>query len=267
MKTYVINLERSVKRRHDMEQQLSRLGIPFEMVRAVDGRALDMHDDARVDPVLSDVVQQRTGGSAEGVAGCALSHAQVYRAVLESTDEYAVVLEDDAVLPSDFPQLVGSVTRAMQGNEVVLLHFASREGCRVRRQGALDVGSSRLLAQPTNGCNLTSSAAYVITRAACRSLATHAVPVRTYPDDWDLFRGEGLIESVRCVVPMAVRHSSQFRSTIDYWEPESTRGRLGAWVERADVPVVKQLLSLRRAHQSKARGWSPSVTFTDAAER
>lgn len=268
MKAYVINLERSVERRRSMERQFSQLnglGMPFEVVPAVDGRTLDMRDRTLVDPGLHEVVRQRTGGGAEGVAGCALSHARVYRKILDTTAPWAAVLEDDAVLPGDFPHLVDTVGRSMQGSEVVLLHYANRQGCRVARQDAIDVGRSRLLARPVAGCDLTSSAAYLITRTACLSLLEGTLPVRTYPDDWAVFCRQGLLQRVRCVVPMPVLHSAHFRSTIDYWEPDSARERLGAWVQRADLPVVKQLLRARRARQFRARGWFPEVTLVDDA--
>lgn len=263
MKIYVINLERSPERRRFMEQQLTSMGTPFEIVPAVDGRTLDMSNRAIVDPALPSVVLQRTGGSPEGVAGCALSHARAYGRILETTDKSAVILEDDAALPKDFPELIASVEQAMGDAEIALLHYANRQGCRVTRRGATDIGRSRLLATPVTDCHLTSSAAYIITRQACRSLLEGAVPVRTYPDDWETFREQGMIQRVRCVVPMAVLHSPDFRTTIDYWKPGSFRERLGARIQQAELPIINRLLSLRRAHEAKGRGWRPHVTFVD----
>ena len=70
MKVYVINMERSVNRRTSMEEQLRKLGVDYEIVKAVDGSQLTddaIHNEGREDDPFS-----------RSEIGCMLSHCKVY---------------------------------------------------------------------------------------------------------------------------------------------------------------------------------------------
>jgi GR25 family glycosyltransferase involved in LPS biosynthesis len=77
---YCINLERSKDRRVFMENEFEREGIDGEFFKACDGRAIGK----------------------DGVFGCAQSHLQVWRDVVEHGYENAIILEDDAKLVPNF---------------------------------------------------------------------------------------------------------------------------------------------------------------------
>jgi glycosyl transferase family 25 len=95
VKTYVINLERRPDRRAAMEEQASRLGLPFHFVRAVDVLG---HDEAEL---RRQARRGPMGDLSTGDICCHLSHRDVWRRIVEGDDEHAAVLEDDAVLAGD----------------------------------------------------------------------------------------------------------------------------------------------------------------------
>ena len=76
----------------------------------------------------------------------------------------------------------------MSGAEVVLLNFHSYRPCRLTRAGAVQLPSSRLLAQLLHEGGAGSTGCYLITREACARMVKTFLPARTVADDWALFR-------------------------------------------------------------------------------
>jgi len=257
-KAYAINLARSQDRRSHILRQLSRTGIGYELVEAVDGRELDLADTSLFDPAL---VCQDT--FRPGAAGCALSHLKVYRKILDDDLDHALVLEDDAMLPDDAPELTAAVVRDMRGAEVVLLNFHSDKPCQVVRTGAVPLPAARRLVCLADEDQASSTGGYVITREACARMLDAFPPLRSQPDAWALFRRTGILDRVRCVVPMPIANSAQFRTTIDFYRPETRQARLREAVARARIPVLYQALALRRSVTFRRSGWTGRTEFID----
>lgn len=99
MKVYCINLERSKERRQNMQAQFKRLSLPFEFINAVDGQALS---DNEVAAVYNKWRTRFCHGKdlTRGEIGCALSHIEFYRRVLEDNSP-VFVLEDDVELGAE----------------------------------------------------------------------------------------------------------------------------------------------------------------------
>ncbi|MCR4267010.1 glycosyltransferase family 25 protein [Nitratireductor sp. ZSWI3] len=95
MKSYVINLDRSVERLDYMRGQFDSLGIGFERIPAVDGSTLEAADFS-TSPLRLPVI------------GCLLSHHAAWRKLLSSEDVFAAVFEDDAILKPEIKPLLTS---------------------------------------------------------------------------------------------------------------------------------------------------------------
>jgi len=228
--------------------QLSKAGVHYEIVNAVDGREVDIGDTRLVDPVFA----ART--PRPGEVGCALSHLEVYRKVLEDGREVACILEDDVVLPSDLGALTDAIAPHMSGAEVVLLNFHSREPLRVTKAGAIQVPSSRHLVPIADVSRVGSTGGYLITREACARMAKTALPAKAVADSWALFHSEGAIDRLRCVVPMPIVQSLVFRTTMNR-RPGSLYAKVRETLADARIPVLPQVLALkRRRHFSYAIG-------------
>jgi glycosyl transferase, family 25 len=97
---FVISLPDS-PRRLSMERQLSRWPGKWTFIDAVDGHALSPSDLEKIyDPKLAEKSYGRPLALPE--IGCALSHRLVYERMLAERLEYALVLEDDAILKDEF---------------------------------------------------------------------------------------------------------------------------------------------------------------------
>ena len=244
MHAYVINLARSVERRAHITAELKKTGLDYEIVTAVDGRELDLSDPAIVDPALASKTV-----SMAGAAGCAMSHLNAYKKMIADGLDAALVLEDDVILPADLGSLADAVADQLAGPEVVLLSYSTPyPPFKLSREGSVNLPSARLLALPVDINQwLMSSGAYIITREACERMVKFLLPVRMHADSWQFFYREGLLDRVRCVVPLPVIKNPRLASTIgSYSLGSGVRGRLAGPFMRRKIPLLHQALSYRR---------------------
>jgi glycosyl transferase family 25 len=252
MRVYVINLARSVDRRAHMTAELGRTGLTYQIITAVDGRTVDLQDSAVVDPTML-----AHNDFPAGTVGCALSHLRAYATILAAGLEHALVLEDDVRLPARLGELLDGVTPHLSGAEVALLNFGGREICRFSTDGAVELPTARRLVLPIDLRPLVNAAAYVITREACERMMARALPLRANADDWQFFYREGLLDRIRCVLPMPVDKNAEFESTIGLYSlGNGLRGRLLRPLLGRRIPVVHRAILRRR--ERILRDWGRS---------
>jgi glycosyl transferase family 25 len=252
MRAYVINLARSLDRRAYITAELRKTGLDYEIITAVDGRDLDLHDSTIIDSSLlaRDLYFA-------GTAGCALSHLRAYQKIVADGLDEALVLEDDVTLPADLDTLVNAVAGHLTGAEVALLNYASQQTLKVSLAGSVDLPSSRQLALPIDVSQLLNAAAYVITGEACKRMVEDELPIRADADEWRFFYREGILDRVRCVLPMAVGKNPKFESTIGLYSlGNGVKARLMGPLVRHKIPLLHQAILYRR--QRIMRQWDRS---------
>ncbi len=99
-KVYYINLDKSVQRRNFMENQFKELNIPLTRMPAVYGKELpqdflknakNQHQILTHFPYLND-----------GEIGLTKTYFDLWKIVAEQKEEFSIILEDDALLTTDF---------------------------------------------------------------------------------------------------------------------------------------------------------------------
>ena len=247
MHAYVINLERSPNRRTYIIDELKKTGLDYEIITGVDGRHLDLLDPTLVDPSLL-----TKSSFPAGVAGSALSHIKVYQKMIADGLNEALVLEDDAALPADLASLADAVAGQLEGAEVALLYYISKDTCKISIEGSVDLSSSQRLALPIDIQQVKSAVAYIITREACERMSRIVPPVRVNADDWWVFYREGALDRLRCVVPLTVGLNHEFRSTIGtYGLGNGIKAAVFEPLLRRKTPFLHQVISHRRQHISR----------------
>jgi glycosyl transferase family 25 len=249
MKAHVINLPRSTDRREHVVTQMAQLGVPYEFVDAVEGRA--MSADERAALVDEAAVAEHPHWLTPGTIGCTLSHRAAYQQILDSGDPVGFVVEDDIVLPSGTAALLDELAGHMQGREAVLLYYRSFEPCAFSDQDAVDLQGGGRLLYPLDVSQPITTAAYLITREACEPLVDLVVPVRAAADSWGYFHEHGAVDRLRCVVPRPAGVRTEFKSTIDYVSATSPRVRLTTAVARHRIFPLYQLLAMNRRRVEK----------------
>ena len=164
---YVISLARASERRENMRRQLGALGMAFEFVDAVDGSTLKPEQiPRRVRPAKFKMVYGR--GILKGEIGCFLSHCAVLERIAKSGDDCALILEDDAVLPDDLPDIVKRINECEWHWDAVLL---SAGKARAVDCFMCDLDGGRRLVRYKR--KPSSAAGYMVRPAGAKKLLAH----------------------------------------------------------------------------------------------
>lgn len=219
---WVVSLRRSAERRASVADCLARLGLKFEFADAVDGSALpqrEILDGSNPGETVRLLGRSLTAGE----FGCSLSHLNLYRRLLSSGLEEAVILEDDVAVDLMFPEFLHNLTRLPARCE--LLHFHTG-----LPPAPFSVWGARAVTERYRCVRLTipmsGSFGYLIRRSAAEKLLASGYPVRVPAD---VLCGGSLRAGVRIygIDPPLVRHL----------ESESTMP--DAYALRRDIEAMK----------------------------
>lgn len=115
-----INLPRAEIRRKAVLEQAAQHELDIQIVEALEGASLDLeHQDYGYDSRA-----RRRGYTTEllpNEIACVLSHRKALQTFLDSEAEYAVVMEDDALLAPFFKEGINELLHHLHGWEVVKL--------------------------------------------------------------------------------------------------------------------------------------------------
>ena len=93
-RVFVINLERATDRKQDIQKLLDSLNIPFEFIKATDGKFFTENEFA----LYSKKETRKLLGYelTPNELACAISHLRIYEKMIQENIEQALILEDDA---------------------------------------------------------------------------------------------------------------------------------------------------------------------------
>lgn len=206
MHIFVINLPEAASRREAIERQLCQFNLTFELVPAIRGKSLTPQERQRH---YDEKRCLRTFGRALGAGelGCSLSHITCYRKMIEKKISHALILEDDAWLNPNLPQIleVLETESASSQPEVILLTWASPVANPYRRLWAGYGLQPVCSAQCTHG--------YVLTLAAAEALLDALYPVHNVPDCWDWVLKHNVVQ-IQAVIPPCITANLSYDSAI-----------------------------------------------------
>lgn len=166
---FCINLERDRKRRVLAERQARQMGLEdFRLVKAILGVNLDI-EALIADGLYNDEAARRYHGRSltKPEIGLSLTHANIYKTIVDEDINEAIILEDDALfLPRNLDAVDYSAVPV--DFDVLLLH------ARVDEKPPRGKIADRIYSDQSY---LASTAAYLVSRKGARKLAQHAVPV------------------------------------------------------------------------------------------
>lgn len=169
LRVVLINLERSTKRREQMQQRLSALGLNYHWQAATDGVACKEELKKSVDQTAF----ERNVGRAMllGEIGCYHSHLTAWREFLQTSDEVLLVLEDDVVFGAGF----------IQALELALAHTADWDFLKLNKIRAKQPVCQKRIGDYCLNAYIgpaTGFGAYLIQRHTAQKLLPHMLPIR-----------------------------------------------------------------------------------------
>ena len=168
MKQYLINLDRRPDRLAEMQGEARKTGLSFTRITALDGES----------PASEELAQRwfaqtgPLGPLSRHEKCCALSHRIAWSALVDSGEDYAVIMEDDVRLGPD-AGLLGNREWIPQGVDLIKLEHFGPESQRVlvadeRRLETAGISIGRMASRHTG------AAAYLLSRRAAQRLLTLA---------------------------------------------------------------------------------------------
>lgn len=96
--TYLINLDRAEERLKLIQNEFDKCAVSYERISAVDAKTMDVTTYKVDNKYDRDLVP--------GEIGCYLSHVKTLEVFLASKNEFAVIIEDDAIMADDFKSVI-----------------------------------------------------------------------------------------------------------------------------------------------------------------
>ena len=247
----VISLPEALARRRLMQAQLELPGMPpYRVIDAVDGKRLDQ---AKLNNIYDDAAARRRMGRSltPGEIGCAASHLDVYRRMVADATGAAVILEDDALLGSQFLMVLDRLLATVDPDrpQAILLSHVVRYSA----WGGRRVDKIHSLYRPYEAYG---AHAYLITVAGARAMLAAFRRVAAVGDDWIQHMRAKIID-VHALVPYLVGTSVlSARSQIGERDASPAHHPLVGWVRKyvwgklVFQLAVKPALRLRRQEQT-----------------
>jgi glycosyl transferase family 25 len=168
-----------------MIEQLNRLQLDWELVEAIDAQSLTDQQIASHCAPMSTEMRQRY--LTRGAIGCALSHIKALQIILMRGYERACILEDDLLLPEDFPSILTEMETLVAQSEVILLYWLSFEKQTFDRQTALHLKCGQVLASSGNADRLLSAVGYVVSANSAAKISNPINQFVSLPTVGDIF--------------------------------------------------------------------------------
>lgn len=259
----------AAERRRHIASQLRAVGVPYHYVAAIDGTDLTLDQRSEVDAHFL--------SAKPWLVGCALSHRKAYRAVLASGADYALIIEDDAVLPSSLPAVLHALHRVdLTLQDVVLLYWRASQCVAFKEEGAISLADRWGIYTAASAVPLYSAVAYVVGRGFCEAMETCCTQTNCAADSWATFLDAGAVGKLYCVVPRLCGVRTDMKSVIGQQKGTAVRpyrhalrsvtlGRLAMYVTHARTPLLYPLLRARRNKIEGRAAWHQIVsTHTNA---
>lgn len=206
---YLINIDRAAERLAEIKRQSDELGIAIVRVDGVDGALLPRDQWVDVDHNL---FQRRHGRVIlPGEYGCYRSHLMALRQFLESSNETAVIIEDDILLDREFMARALAVKDAVPNAEVIKLVNHRWSGFRATTHSGKGDVVGRCLFGPQG-----STACYLVTRSGAEKIVK-SLAVMSLPWDVAVERGWDMRASIFSTRANIVGFSPLQRTTMIGW--------------------------------------------------
>jgi glycosyl transferase family 25 len=176
---FVINLDSSVDRIENMQAQCNELGLTFERVSAVRGKNLSSDEKAAVYNRAVNLAKYDKELN-DGEIGCYMSHARCWEQIVAQNLDYALILEDDAILTPEIKGYIAKLADSSQEWDYIKLSYGRKPKSILN---AIDLGDGLSLGQCIKLPSTTTG--QLVSLAGAKKLLEHAFPIAR-PIDIDI---------------------------------------------------------------------------------
>ncbi len=197
---YIVNLDRSRDRWERMQALFRKLELDVVRLPAVDGRKMDSETLKNLRPKLSERhfwLKEMTPGE----IGCYLSHLKAWKALLDTEEEWALVMEDDLFVRDNVKEFICDESWIPEGVDLIQMTAGKYPGEELREKTVKEtVGKNARLLKVLQWDNM-GTVAYLINRKGAKTMVAlsekilgpvddllflYASPARKTMDAWGL---------------------------------------------------------------------------------
>lgn len=164
----VINLDRSPERWQMMKNSLENLGVTAERVSACEGKKLSQDEIKALVPPLDDIAKINCPREIlPNEIGCFLSHKKCWQKLVDSEENWALILEDDIKFSSRANYYIKDTNWIPEGVDIVQLHLWGKSWeTRINDKENITLKSGDELVHPIHPPALGTQAYFISKRAA-----------------------------------------------------------------------------------------------------
>lgn len=178
---YVINLNRSIGRWEGLSRKANSLELDIIRISGVDGSQIQPHDKADINQ--RQFLLRNGRNYLPGEHGCHRSHLKALTEFLNSSNDAAIIMEDDVELQADLMRRAEAVLATVPKAELVKLLNHRSNGFRYKAMTKYRDIIGRCIHGPQG-----SAACYLVTRSGAEKLL-RTMSVMVYPFDVAIERG------------------------------------------------------------------------------
>lgn len=237
-KIYVLSLMDEIQRRSDIFNQLSNQNLRFEFIDAIDLRNTS-EDDIKV--YRESIVINSKRELKKSELGCLLGHKYICNKIINDNIDFAVVLEDDAVIDTDFNKFLDTIcyeNKLLNAFDVLLLGYSKL--LKKDEQRFYIKEPIKILLRVRNRSvgkvwrNWTSgTVAYIITQQGAMKMAS--LDSYGLADDWGLYSSKGI--NILHLRPLIV--FEQFYKYDSSIEGERKNFKIDSWSFKEVLRVIR----------------------------
>lgn len=245
--TYIINLPVQQERKTYIStvlQPYKWLNISF--IEAVDGRIIP-EDELKNYGFDTTQSFQRYGRKLNpGEIGCTLSHFKCYQKLIESKEEFVLILEDDITIINNIEVINLLVKQIDRRVPTILFLSGDYWYHNIKR-----INEKWHIASVFDA---VGSYAYIINRKAAERILKYNVPITNVADNWSLYRKQGV--TLKAAFPYLIdANIENFESTIQqaHWGEIRSRMSFCHRINSYYNGLIKRILLYRGHFVSKIR--------------
>ena len=208
MHIFVINLEKDSARRESISLQLQTLGLPFELVPAVYGANLT-HNERKQHYSDRKAKWYRSRSLVDAEIGCALSHINVYRQIIDKGIDKALILEDDVTLPENLQFFIDQANNIIDNSKPTVWLLSPATGV-FNTQTSRTLSTTHKVLPYANGYYASS---YIVNLEASKALVKELYPVSDVADCWAKLNDYHTVDLYVIDPPVITQNQDEFGSS------------------------------------------------------
>lgn len=225
VRVYVISLSGHNERREFISKQLDQIGISYSFFDAINVstnldycKYIDLHKS----------IQVNGRKLSNGEIGCSLSHYFVYKDIVEKKINFALILEDDAIVDDNLKFFVeGSILNATEWDVILLGYSKVSKQDYVKINKFNPIGNiiynretkiGRVLKNTTCG-----TVGYLVSFSGASKLLAMNLPGNTLADNWPYFEKHGGLSIFHCRPFLVFEDFLNLKSSIEHERPVNDR--------------------------------------------